>query len=77
MTVTGDDSQVDLPAGRTSGLAHALRVLAPIPDVSIVRFGVEDVVRHPLVGRIIDAYAADEVERQRRQAARRAGIEGG
>jgi phosphate starvation-inducible PhoH-like protein len=76
MTVTGDDSQVDLPAGRTSGLAHALRVLAPIPDVAIVRFGVEDVVRHPLVGRIIDAYAADEVERQRRQAARRAGVEG-
>jgi phosphate starvation-inducible PhoH-like protein len=77
MTVTGDDSQVDLPAGRTSGLAHALRVLAPIPDVAIVRFGVEDVVRHPLVGRIIDAYAADEVERQRRMAARRAGVEGG
>jgi phosphate starvation-inducible PhoH-like protein len=61
MIVTGDITQIDLPPGRTSGLVHALGILEDIERIGIVRFGVEDVVRHPLVGAIVAAY-----DRQRR-----------
>ena len=63
MVVTGDPSQVDLKPGETSGLAHAVSVLDGIEDVSVIRFGREDVVRHPLVGRIVEAYEADAAAR--------------
>ncbi len=56
MAVTGDLSQVDLPAGVPSGLADALRVLEAVEGVSAVRFREVDVVRHPLVARIVAAY---------------------
>lgn len=59
MAVTGDPSQVDLPSGQPSGLAHALRILTDVPGVAQVRFTGADVQRHPLVGRIIEAYDAD------------------
>jgi len=55
--ITGDDSQVDLPRGRKSGLIHALEVLSDIGKIQVVRLSTSDVVRHPLVGEIIDAYA--------------------
>lgn len=65
MTLTGDLSQSDLPAGETSGLADAVRLLDGIEGVTISRFTAADVVRHPLVGRIIDAYdARDAAKRQ-------------
>ena len=61
--ITGDVTQVDLPRGVRSGLAHAQKVLADVRGISIVHFTSEDVVRHPLVGAIVrayDAYAAKE-----------------
>lgn len=60
MAITGDPSQVDLPPGQLSGLGHAVRILSDIPKVGITRFSASDVVRHPLVGRIIDAYDTDQ-----------------
>jgi phosphate starvation-inducible PhoH-like protein len=56
MIVTGDPSQVDLPNGQPSGLAEAVRLLDGIEGVGLVAFGAQDVVRHELVGRIVDAY---------------------
>ncbi|MEM9168953.1 MAG: PhoH family protein [Pseudomonadota bacterium] len=56
MTVTGDPSQTDLAAGQRSGLVDALDTLDGVEGVAAVRFAGRDVVRHPLVGRIIDAY---------------------
>ncbi len=58
MAITGDPSQVDLPRGETSGLAEAVRLLNNIKGVGIVEFTSEDVVRHPLVAKIIEAYAS-------------------
>ena len=58
--ITGDQSQKDLPAGQVSGLDVALKVLKNIDDIGICRFSNEDVVRHPLVQKIVKAY--DEYE---------------
>jgi phosphate starvation-inducible protein PhoH and related proteins len=58
MAVTGDPSQTDLPAGQTSGLADALSVLHGVEGVGETHFTAADVVRHPLVARIINAYDA-------------------
>ena len=59
MVITGDRSQVDLPRGVTSGLADAERLLHSIEKISFNYFTSKDVVRHPLVTAIIDAYEAD------------------
>jgi len=56
MIVTGDPSQVDLPYGQVSGLAEATRLLANVEGIGHVTFTAQDVVRHELVGRIVDAY---------------------
>jgi len=56
MVVTGDPSQVDLPAGIASGLVEAAEILEGVDGVGLVRFGEQDVVRHPLVSRIVAAY---------------------
>src|SRR5215475_12146973 len=56
MIVTGDPSQVDLPHGQTSGLAEAVKLLAGIEGVGHVAFTHEDVIRHELVARIVEAY---------------------
>lgn len=58
MVINGDPSQVDLPRGRTSGLADALRVLDGVQGIGKVYLTAVDVVRHPLVASIIRAYAA-------------------
>jgi phosphate starvation-inducible PhoH-like protein len=58
--VTGDITQIDLPRGTMSGLSHALKILKDVPGVAVVQFSEEDVVRHPLVSRIIQAYDQDE-----------------
>jgi phosphate starvation-inducible protein PhoH and related proteins len=60
MVVTGDRTQVDLPRGTASGLAEAERILKGVKGVTFNYFTSKDVVRHPLVGRIIEAYEADE-----------------
>ena len=54
--VTGDVSQIDLPKGQMSGLIDAERVLKRVKGIAVSRFTTVDVVRHPLVGRIVDAY---------------------
>ena len=56
--VTGDVTQTDLPAGRLSGLRHALHVLRGVSGVAFSHFDAADVVRHPLVQRIVQAYEA-------------------
>ncbi|MFN7055119.1 PhoH family protein [Hyphomonas sp.] len=58
MVITGDPDQVDLPASQTSGLRQALRILGEVEGISVHRLTAADVVRHGLVSRIIDAYAA-------------------
>lgn len=60
MVVTGDRSQVDLPRGVTSGLRDAERLLKGIPAIDFNYFTAKDVVRHPLVAAIIEAYDADD-----------------
>ena len=67
MVVTGDLSQVDLPRGIRSGLRHATETLTGVEGVSFVEFTDVDVVRHPLVSRIVRAY--DRVEKRRGSAA--------
>jgi len=56
--VTGDITQTDLPAGRQSGLSHVVEVLRAVPGVAFTFFDAQDVVRHPLVQRIVQAYEA-------------------
>ena len=66
--VTGDVTQTDLPRGRDSGLKHVSRVLDGLAEVEFVYFGVDDVVRHPLVQRIVEAYAREEKRSRRGQS---------
>ena len=67
--VTGDVSQVDLPKGATSGLVDAERVLRRVKGLAFTRFTSADVVRHPLVARIVDAYDAADRRGNARAAA--------
>ena len=61
--VTGDVSQIDLPKGAPSGLIDAEQVLKRVPGIAVTRFSSADVVRHPLVARIVDAYDAQRSSR--------------
>jgi phosphate starvation-inducible protein PhoH and related proteins len=56
MMVTGDPSQVDLPPGQTSGLTEATRLLRNVEGIGHAVFTAEDVIRHELVVRIVEAY---------------------
>ena len=56
MVVTGDLTQIDLPPGTSSGLRDAVETLEGVQGIGFARFNTRDVVRHPLVGRIVDAY---------------------
>jgi phosphate starvation-inducible protein PhoH and related proteins len=56
MVVTGDVTQIDLPRDQRSGLVVVGEILDEVDDISFVRFGGEDVVRHQLVQRIVAAY---------------------
>ncbi len=60
MVITGDRTQIDLPRGVSSGLRDAERLLANIPKIDFNYFSSKDVVRHPLVAAIIEAYEADD-----------------
>ena len=62
MVITGDRTQVDLPRGVRSGLADAERLLGTIPKISFSYFTSKDVVRHPLVAAIIEAYEAEAAQ---------------
>lgn len=71
MIITGDPSQVDLPAGQASGLVEAVNLLDGVQGISQVRFTASDVVRHPLVARIVAAYdAAGAAAAQKRRGER-------
>ncbi|MBM4228140.1 MAG: PhoH family protein [Gammaproteobacteria bacterium] len=58
--ITGDVTQIDLPRGRDSGLKQAIAIVRDVPGISFTFFKSQDVVRHALVGRILDAYEAFE-----------------
>ena len=75
MVVTGDITQVDLP-GNLSGLRLVTRILGDVEDIHFARLGSEDVVRHTLVGRIVDAYTVYDEERLAEQAGHRPGGRG-
>jgi len=62
MAVTGDLSQIDLPLGQRSGLQDAVDTLTGVDGIGMVRFTDADIVRHPLVGRIVRAYEAREAK---------------
>jgi phosphate starvation-inducible protein PhoH and related proteins len=64
MVITGDVTQIDLPRGKRSGLRDAARVLDGIPDISFIYLSESDVVRHPLVHKLIKAYSKAETENQ-------------
>jgi phosphate starvation-inducible PhoH-like protein len=62
MVITGDRTQVDLPRGVTSGLRNAEAILKDVKGVGFSYFTSKDVVRHPLVARIIEAYEGAEAQ---------------
>lgn len=77
MVITGDLSQIDLPPGERSGLAEAEEVLAGMEGVGFVRFSDADVLRHPLVTRVVRAYQSREDKRAKKSpAAKSAGQKG-
>jgi phosphate starvation-inducible PhoH-like protein len=67
--VTGDPSQVDLQRGQRSGLMDACHVLKEVRGIAYTQFTSADIVRHPLVGRIVDAYEAASEHSAAHQAA--------
>ncbi|WP_459902393.1 PhoH family protein [Edwardsiella tarda] len=67
--ITGDITQVDLPRNQKSGLRHAIEVLSLVDEISFNFFHSEDVVRHPVVARVVMAYEAWEAADQQRKAA--------
>ena len=66
--VTGDPSQLDLPRGMKSGLADAVQTLQKVKGIAFSEFTSADVVRHPLVARIVDAYEARDKARAKEEA---------
>lgn len=67
--ITGDITQIDLPRGQKSGLRHAVEVLNDVEDISFNFFRSHDVVRHPVVQRVVDAYERwDEIQQRAEQA---------
>ena len=70
VVVTGDITQIDLPQDRKSGLIHAMRVLADVEGIAMIKLTSRDVVRHEMVQRIVNAYerAANAAAERRREA---------
>lgn len=77
MVITGDLSQIDLPAGQISGLKDAVSTLQGVEGIQMIRFGAADVVRHPLVARIVEAYDAKESQSRDAHYPDREGRRGG
>jgi phosphate starvation-inducible PhoH-like protein len=72
--INGDPSQVDLPHGQRSGLAHAIKTLDGVAGIAMTPFTSRDVVRHPLVARIVDAY--EQADSQNQNQGKRTGSHG-
>ena len=68
MIVTGDMTQIDLPASQTSGLIQAMKILKGVKGISFIELNQKDIVRHKLVTRIVEAY--EKYDKERREAAR-------
>ena len=66
--ITGDVTQIDLPAGKKSGLVEAMEICGRIPGISVIQFGEKDVVRHNLVQQIIRAYEEFDASHPQRSA---------
>lgn len=64
MIVTGDVTQIDLPFGSKSGLKHVLPLVESIPEIATIRFSKGDIIRHPLVRKVVEAYEADAKRRK-------------
>ena len=60
VVITADITQIDLPQPTKSGVIHAMKILAPVKEIAFCRFTDKDVVRHPLVQKIIKAYEKAE-----------------
>jgi phosphate starvation-inducible PhoH-like protein len=73
MVIAGDPSQIDLPRGTESGLDQAMRYLRGVSGIHTVRFGEADIVRHPLVGRIVRAYGSAEEQKYSKDKAPKKG----
>jgi phosphate starvation-inducible PhoH-like protein len=65
--VTGDITQVDLPRNAASGLVHAVDILGKVQGIGVIRFKKDDVIRHPLVGRIVHAYECHAAEKDKKK----------
>lgn len=67
--ITGDVTQIDLPRSQKSGLRHAMEVLGNVPELSFNYFDSQDIVRHPVVAKVVQAYerweAEDEIRKQK------------
>ena len=76
MIVTGDMTQIDLPASQTSGLVQAMKILKDVKGISFIELNKKDIVRHKLVTRIVEAYEKfeekEKAERKQLRAAREA-----
>lgn len=70
--ITGDITQVDLPRGTKSGLRQVMQVLDGVEGIGMIQFSSRDVVRHPLVQKVVEAYDTFEAEQDRLQKAKRA-----
>ncbi|WP_058696355.1 PhoH family protein [Eubacterium maltosivorans] len=68
IVVTGDITQIDLPGGKRSGLKEVRRILRGIQDIAFIEFSQDDVVRHRLVQRIIEAYDRNDKAREKKLA---------
>lgn len=68
MIITGDVTQIDLPRSVSSGLLQALRILKGVKGIGVIEYGKKDIVRHPLVQRIVDAYEHREHEEDAQDA---------
>ncbi|MFW5488229.1 MAG: PhoH family protein [Desulfovibrio sp.] len=63
--ITGDVTQIDLPRNSASGLVNAVNILEKVRGIRVIRFKKDDVIRHPLVGRIVDAYECHAAEKDK------------
>lgn len=77
VVITGDQTQKDLPYGVSSGLDHALKVLGKVDDIGFSYLTNQDVVRHPLVQKIVKAYDDYDAKQARREQREKRGTEGG
>ena len=73
--ITGDVTQIDLPKSTKSGLRHAVEVLSKVDEISINFFASQDIVRHPVVARIVEAYEEHEMQAQAAKARREQAIQ--